>query len=238
MTSQGLVPIPLVQVPRVGGVTLPRTSVFRAILALARLTLAALVVLMMIAATAVATGRTEIPLQALAAVRGSGTFPAAPAGPPPVRSVAAPVLKVGTVMNLPLGGVGTDARTRSAAVVDAIEARLAAERAAAAARAAERRAAAQRAARLAAQRAAAQREAARQAAAAEAAQQAAAERAAEQAAARRAAARQAAAAEAAEEAAAERAAARQAAQQETAQEDDTDSTGLRQVSNAGSSGEG
>lgn len=227
MTSQGLAPISVVQVPRVGGVTLPSGSVLRAILVVARIGLAALVVLMMVAAAAVATGRTEIPLQALAAVRSSGTFPVAPAGPSPAQAVvAAPVLKVGTVMNLPLGGVATAARVHSATVVHDIEVRKAAERAAAAARAAERRAAAQR---LAAQRAAAAQEAARQAAA---------ERAAEQAAARRAAVQQAAAEEAAaERAAARRAAARRAAAQqaeaEQAAQQDASSAGVRQVSNSG-----
>jgi len=219
--------MPGVQLPRVGGVTLRRPPVLSAILATARLALTALVVLMMVVAAAVATGRTEIPLQALAAVRSPDAFPAAPAAPPPVRSVAAaPVLKVGTVMNLPLSGVATDARVRSAAVVEDIE------RAAAAARAAERRAAARAAAqKAAAEKAAAQRLAAQRAA--EAAQQAAAERAAEQAAARRAAAKQA----AAEEAAAGRAAARRAAARQ-AQQAAVGDSGQAANSGPGSSGEG
>ena len=230
--SQGIAPISLVPVPRVGNVTLPRTPVLRGLLAVARLGLAALLVVTMMAGFAVATGRTDVPLQTLAAVRSPGAVPALPAEAPPARSVvAAPVLKVGTVMNLPMGGVATEARTQSATVVGDILARQAAERAAAAARAAERRAAAQRAAakaaaerraaqkaaaqraaaaeRAAAQKAAAQRAAAAQQAAAQqqaaqAAQQAAAERAAEQAAARKAAARQAAAAKAAQERAQQR----------------------------------
>ena len=180
--SQGIAPISLVPVPRVGNVTLPRAPVLRGLLAVARLGLAALLVVTMVAGFAVAMGRTDVPLQALAAVRSPVAVPALPAEAPPARSVvAAPVLKVGTVMNLPLGGVATEARTQSATVVGDILARQAAERAAAAARAAERRAAAQRAAaKAAAERAAAQKAAAQRAAAAEraAAQKAAAQRAA------------------------------------------------------------
>ena len=105
MTSQGLAPVPGVQFPGSGASRCPVPPSFAPILAIARLALTALVVLMMVAAAAVATGRTEIPLQALAAVRSSGTFPVVPDAPPPAPSVvAAPVLKVGTVMNLPLAG--------------------------------------------------------------------------------------------------------------------------------------
>ena len=216
--SQGIAPISLVPVPRVGNVTLPRAPVLRGLLAVARLGLAALLVVSMVTGFAVAMGRTDVPLHALAAVRSPVAVPALPAEVPPARSVvAAPVLKVGTVMNLPLGGVATEARTRSASVVGDILARQAAERAAAAARAAERRAAAQRAAaKAAAERAAAQRAAAQRAAAAEraAAQKAAAQRAA---AAQQAAAQQQAAQQAAEQAAARKAAARQAAAAKAAQ---------------------
>ena len=103
--SQGFAPIPLVPVPRVEGFTLPRAPVLRALGGVARLLLAALVVVVMVAGAAVATGRTEIPLRALAAVRSPGALPVA-AAPPQARSVAAaPVLEVGTVMNLPLAGV-------------------------------------------------------------------------------------------------------------------------------------
>ncbi len=210
--SQGIAPIPLVPVPRVGGFTVPRAPVLHALTTAARVGLSALVAVTLVGSAAVAMGRTETPLQALAAVRSPGTFPLAPAAglPAAPEAVAVPVLKVGTVMNLPLAGVATAAKGRTATVVDAIERREAAERAEAARRAAAARAAAaaQAAAeRAAAQRAAAQRAAAQRAANAAAARQAAAaaaaeQAAAEQAAARRAAARQAAARQAAAEAAA------------------------------------
>ncbi|MBL8928193.1 MAG: hypothetical protein JNM77_18490, partial [Pseudonocardia sp.] len=152
--SQGIAPISLVPVPRVGNVTLPRAPVLQAV---ARLGLAAVLVVTMVAGFAVATGRTDVPLHALAAIRSPSAVPALPTEAPPARPVvAAPVLKVGTVMNLPLGGVATEARTQSASVVGDILARQAAERRAAAQRAAAK-AAAERAA---AQKAAAQRAAA------------------------------------------------------------------------------
>ena len=126
--SQGVAPIPLVPVPRVEGFTLTRAPVLRALTGVARLLLAALVVVVMVAGAAVATGRTEIPLQALAAVRSPGAVPVA-AAPPAARSVAAaPVLKVGTVMNLPLAGVAGEARVQSSTIVDDIEAKEAAAR--------------------------------------------------------------------------------------------------------------
>jgi cytoskeletal protein RodZ len=168
--SQGIAPISLVPVPRVGNVSLPRAPAPRGLLAVARLGLAALLGVTMVAGFAVAMGRTDVPLHALAAVRSPAAVPAQPAETPPARSVAAvPVLKVGTVMNLPLGGVATEARTQSASVVGDILARQAAERAAAQKAAAQRAAAAQQAAQQAAAQRAAQQAAARKAVAQKAA---------------------------------------------------------------------
>src|SRR3712207_3966533 len=104
MTSQGLAPVPLVPIPRVGPVRVARGLVVRVLTTLARLGLLVLVAVSTAAATAVATGHSAIPLQALAAVRVAEAFPTAPPAAASVRSVAAPpTLRVSATMNLPLG---------------------------------------------------------------------------------------------------------------------------------------
>src|SRR5689334_19357947 len=164
MTSHGVAPVPLVPMPRVGTVRVARQPFLAGLRAVARLGLAALIVMAMVGSAFVVTARTGIPLHALAAARTAAGFPDPVVGTRSFRSVATPpVLKTGT-MALPLAGAGAEARENAGAVVENIVAQREAEQAAAAARAAARRAAAKAAAqRLAAQRAA-QRAAAEKAA--------------------------------------------------------------------------
>src|SRR5690349_8742256 len=120
MTRQGVARVPLVPIPRIETVRLARTpAVGRPLLpsltALARVGLAALIALSVVTATAAATGRTAVPLQALAAARTAAGF-SEPAVPASFHSVATPPpLRVGTTMNMPFNAVVTDAAERTGA---------------------------------------------------------------------------------------------------------------------------
>src|SRR6187551_1505725 len=110
--------------------------------AVGRLGLAALVVVVAVGATAVATGRTTVPLRALGAARAAVGLSDATA-PPPLPIARAAVLRVDPALDLPLAGVAADAREHTSTLVDEVAAQRAADEATAAARAAERRAAAE-----------------------------------------------------------------------------------------------
>jgi len=178
--------------------------------AVGRFGLSALVVVVAVSATAVATGRTTVPLRALGAARVAVGL-SDPTAPPP-RSVArAAILRVDPALDLPMAGAATDAREHTAAVLDEIAAQRAGNEAVAAAQAAERRAAlAHAVARAAEQRAAAEKTVSRRLAAKRVAAKATAREADE----RKEADRQAAAARQAD---AQRAAAREATEKEEAE---------------------
>ena len=127
-----------------GPVTARRTHVLYMLGAVGRLGLAALVVVVAVGATAVATGRTTVPLRALGAVRAAVGLSDATA-PPPLPIARAAVLRVDPALDLPMAGVAADARKHTSTVMDEVAAQRAADEAMAAARAAERRAAVARA---------------------------------------------------------------------------------------------
>src|SRR3954454_9045841 len=96
------------------------THVLDMLRAASRVGLSALVVVVALSATAVATGRTPVPLRALSAARVTARLP--DAASPPRQGARAAVLSVDRARHLPVGGAATGARERAAAVVDEVAA--------------------------------------------------------------------------------------------------------------------
>src|SRR5947208_2225559 len=114
-------PFRLVPVTRTRSVSTGSGSALRGARAIMRLGLSALVAVTLVAGAAVAQGRTEIPLQALAAARVATGFPSTPAVARFRTVVAPPRLPAGTSMTPAVAEVGAEAREQVTVMVQDFE---------------------------------------------------------------------------------------------------------------------